>query len=349
LDAAPVPAEPSAPAAAPNAAAASPPLGPSSSATAVPVARKNLAHSQLAQSQRFALEITLEGRVLFLVAGEEGRLAALVEESGQVVPHRFERGAWQALPLPPASASKVGESALGIFFGRDNRPRLMGHRLEGSAPRMVYLRFRDGRWQDQRSEVGSLASDASVLFGVLGEDDPEVVCKVGGICLRKSRRGWKELSNTLPATAVLRAFGGQGYALTAEGLFVASDAGFQRVGPAAPWATEATGFWVGEDGAVTVAEPAAGALHHLDDAASAWRFEAAPIRGPRDVVGPPGDRWVGGDGGLAHEEGGAFAQVGEATRAVHRVLLLPSGVVASGPSGVVRVVPAARAVPAVHP
>jgi len=89
----------------------------------------------------------------------------------------------------------------------------MGHRKAGD-PRMVYLRFRDGAWKEERSEIGALAGDSSELFGVLGEVDPEVVCKVGGICLVKSRQGWKEVNATIPPSAVVRVFHGKGWALT---------------------------------------------------------------------------------------------------------------------------------------
>ncbi len=296
---------------------------------------------ELPVSSRFVAERSLEANVLFLEAGAGDRLAVLADAAGVVTPHRFENGSWQVLPLPASARSAVGQSSLGIFFGRDNRPRLMGYRSEGASRRMVYLRHRDGVWQDQRSEIGALASDASVLFGVLGDADPEVVCKVGGICLLKSRRGWKELANTLPETAVVRTFAGTGYALTADGVFAAGDTSFARVGPPPPWRSEATGFFVGAGGTVLVVEPGADAIHTLEGPTAAWRTESSPVAAPRDILGPPGDRWIGGDGGLAHEEGGAFTRVGDPVWRIARIVSSSRGTVAAGPSGVVVVRPVA--------
>lgn len=286
-------------------------------------------------SDRFVAERTLDAHVIFLEAGLDGRLAVLADDGGLVVPHRFEKGSWEALPLPARWRSTVDTSSLGIFFGRDHRPRLMGHRTEAGERRMVYLRHKDGSWQDQRVELGALGGDTSVLFGALGDADPEVVCRVGSICLLKSRQGWKEVKNTLPETAVVRTQRGEGWALTAEGLLVAREGVFTRVGPPAPWRSEATGFWVDAGGVATVAEPGADALHVLDGPAAAWRTERSPIPGPRDVLGPPGDRWVAGDGGLVHEEGGSFARVGDPAWKLARVIPAERGVVAGGASGVV--------------
>jgi hypothetical protein len=280
------------------------------------------------------VERLLEANVFFLITGEEGRIAALADDGGMVVPHRYERGAWQAIPLPAAEKTAPATAALGIYFGRDNRPRLMGHREAAGGRKMVYLRHRDGTWQDQRSEIGALAGDASQLYGVLGEADPEVVCKLGGICLLKSRKGWKELANTIPPTSVVRVFGGKGWALTPDGVFRADDGGFARVGPPASWKSAATGFWVGDDGAMAVVEPAANAVHHIEPGGASWKTVASPIAGPRDIAGPARDRWICGDGGLAHGEGDAFARVGDAALRLSRWIPTKDGGLTGGPSGV---------------
>jgi hypothetical protein len=330
------PSAPSDPVPEPESAAASPAAPPASSAAAPSPAASPAAPrvAALPASPRFLAERVLDERVTFLVDGEGGRLAALSDRSGEVTPHRFERGSWQALPLPASARSEVGRSGLGIYFGRDNRLRLMGWRGEGATRRMVYLRHKDGAWRDERSEIGALAGDGSVLFGVLGAADPEVVCKVGGICLLKSVQGWKEIPNTLPESAVVRAFARKGWALTSEGVLVAGDGGFRRVGPPAPWRTEATGFVV-DGSSVTVVEPGPALVHTLDGPEGTWRSEPSPIAGPRDVAGPAADRWIAGDGGLAHLEGAGFASVGDPTWRLTRVIVTPQGVVAGGPAGVV--------------
>lgn len=287
----------------------------------------------LPEERRFRLERLLEARVIFLVTGEGGRMAVLADEGGTVVPHRFEGGRWQALPLPDGRKAATADSSLGIYFGRDNRPRLMGHRGSGE-PRMVYLRHRDGSWREERSEIGSLAGETSQLFGVLGEADPEVVCKVGGICLVKSRKGWKEIGATIPSSAVVRVFHGKGWALTPAGVFRADDGGFVAVGPPAPWKGQPTGFWVGDDNAIAVADPEGESIHVLDAGASSWKKERSPIAHPRDVSGPPADRWVCGDGGLVHGDGVRWARLGDAGMRVHRWISAPGGGLVAGQSGV---------------
>lgn len=328
-----------APIADPPATSPSPPVRPPAAASSPAPAPDTPPAPALPRSEGFAAQRILEADVVFLAAGAGDRLAILAAEGGAIVPHRFEAARWQRLPLPSSATSAVGAASLGMFFGRDHRPRLMGHREVEGARRMVYLRHKDGAWRDERGEIGSLAGDGSVLFGVLGDEDPEIVCRVGGICLRKSRAGWKELKNVLPERAVVRAFGGAGYALLAEGVLVARDEGFARLGPPAAWSTEATGLWVGADGEMVVVEPAADALHVLAPGATTWRTERSPIRAPRDVFGPRGDRWIAGAGGLAHEEGGRYARVGDASWSLLRVVPTSGGVVAAGPSGVVRARP----------
>ncbi len=303
-------------------------------ATAPATAIATESPTALRQDERVRIELLLSAQVYFLSIGAGGRIAALADEGGRVAAHRFERGTWQSLALPAAERTSPSESVFGIYFGRDNRLRLMGHRASGAGRRMVYLRHHDGVWQDQRGEVGALASDSSQLYGVLGEADPEVVCKLGGICLVKSRKGWKELANTIPPTAVVRVFGGKGWALTAEGVFRADDGGFTRVGPPASWKGEVTGFWIGDDGAMAVAEPAANAIHRLDAGAATWKSEPAPIDGPRDVSGPPDDRWVCGDGGLVHGNGRAYFRVGAPTMHLSRWIAVGDGGFSGGPSGV---------------
>jgi hypothetical protein len=281
----------------------------------------------------------LEGDVRFLVAGEGGRLGVLLDEAGALVPARFEAGRWERLPLPEKLGVRA-DDPVGIYFGRDNRPRLMGYRVKEKT--MVYLRHRDGRWQDQRSEVGALASDDAHLFGVLGEADPEVVCRVAELCLIKSRRGWQEAPPTIPNDAVVRTFHLRGWALHAKGLFRTGPIGspkskFEGVLEPIPWTTTPTGFWISETSDAVVVEPERGLLHERVATESAWRSSPAPIAGPRDVVGPSELLIVVGDGGVARREGGEFARVGTADVRVARAVSVGGRVVVAGPSGVLEI------------
>jgi hypothetical protein len=284
-------------------------------------------------STRFTAKRIFEQPVEFLITGEKGRLAVLTRNGSATLPHRFEAGKWEALELP--AAHKPADAAtLGIYFGRDNRPRLMGYAGAPESARMVYLRYKDGAWQDQRSELGGDAADTAALFGVLGEADPEVVCKVGmPTCLLKSRKGWKDVKSSLTPGAVIRAFEDKGYALTSDGVYRADDSGFTRVGPAAPWKTPATGFWVGPGDKMAVVEPAANSVHVFNG--DIWRSERAPIDGARDVAGPAGDRWFAGTAGLAYVGAEGPTRVGDATWDLTRVILVAGSAYAGGESGVV--------------
>ncbi len=285
---------------------------------------------ELVASTRSSAKLLWDKPIYFLIDGEDGRLGALVEEEGVATPYRFEAGKWQQLGLPAKHREAAKALSLGLYFGRDNRPRLMGYHR--SDDRMVYLRYRDGAWHDQRSEIGALAGDRAVLFGVLGEDDPEVVCKVGGICLLKSRKGWKELPASIPVTAVVRAFSGRGYALTAEGVLRAGDKRFERVGPEAPWKTPASGFWVGPEETMLVVEPANDLIHAYDG--KTWSSAPSPIEQPEDIVQSEHGRIVVGKGGIAQLDGAQAARVGEPSWSFSRVLLQDGRVVAGGASGV---------------
>ncbi len=309
-------------------------------ASAAPTAAQQPAASAtqaLAPTDAYRAERTLEADVHFFITGEGGRLAVLANEGGVIVPHRFESAKWEKLELPAAHRAAVADASLGIYFGRDNRPRLMGFRNVSGESRMVYLRFKDGSWRDERSEIGSLANDKAVLYGVLGEADPEVVCREGSICLLKSRKGWKEVRATIPKDANVRVFGGKGYALTADGVYLAAEGGFTKVGGSSPWKGNPSGFWVGADGSVVVAEASTNVLHVLDRPDAAWRKEASPIAGVRDVAGPASDRWLVGDGGIAHGDGSGWRRVGEAGWSLARVIVLADAVFFGGKTGVVKV------------
>lgn len=309
---------------------------PAGSAATSPASTK-AGPSTLATSTAYRVERLLEADVRFFITGEKGRLAAIAAEGSALVVHRFEGGAWQRIELPTQHRSAPDKARLGIYFGRDNRLRLMGFRETEAGRRMVYQRHRDGRWQDQRSEIGALAGDGAALYGVLGEADPELVCKVGGICLIKRRSGWSEHPATIPEDAVVRAFGGVGYALVPGALWRTSERAFSQIGEAGPWRA-ATGMWVDEHGAVVVepATPGAGGrLFELDVGASAWRSGPAPIATPRDVAGQRSDRWIVGDEGIAHRGVAGWERVGDAALRLDRVIVVPGDkVYAAGASGV---------------
>jgi len=280
-----------------------------------------------------------EGRVVFLITGEDGRIGVLADEDGVLVPHRRERGQWERLPLPSPYAGSPSELHAGIYFGRDNRPRLMGYLGSGDASHIVYLRFKDGRWQPELREIGPLGKDGPrPLFGVLGEADPEVVCRVDDRCLIKSRKGWKETPPSIPPSAVVRAFEGHGYAVSDAGVFRADDKAFVRVGPAAAWDTPATGFWVGKDEAVAVVAPTRSMMFFLEPGAASWIAEPAIMPHPADVAGPSSDRWVAAESGLFHHDADGWKRIDGVTGPVTRVIVTPLATIAGGDNGVFEIV-----------
>lgn len=333
----------SAPAASASASVA-PPGSVSASASAAPSTSASVeppkpADPPLPVSSTHTLERVFEGPADFFITGEKGRLAVISREDGQAVPHRFQNGKWDKIALPkPIPAASLHA---GIYFGRDNLPRLMGWRDDGAVA-LVYLHFTGGKWEDAKKEIGGMAKQpATPLFGVLGEADPEAVCriadpadtshKIGDTCLMKRRSGWKQKDSGLPADAIVRAFEGTGYALHAGGLFKEGEKAFAVLGPSqVPWKTP-RGFWIGPDGEAIVAADAA--LYVLAKGATEWKVDALPSEA-RDVVGPIDAPTVVVATGVLVRAARGFERVGEEPRDLDRVIVADGATWVAGESGV---------------
>src|SRR4051812_37945704 len=101
--------------------------------------------------------------------------------SGQSVT-MFDGPQARELPAPTLPPRSTVE----LFFGRDNEPRLMGFAPSGAGGDVpVYLRFRQGAFRSEPSELGPLGAPHGALYGVLGFADPEVVCRPRELCLVK--------------------------------------------------------------------------------------------------------------------------------------------------------------------
>lgn len=136
--------------------------------------------------------------------------------------HLFDGKRWVERPIPedfghapPADSSAPLAT---IFFGRDNQPRLMGQRADAKGP--LYLRHKPKGWTLEPSELGGLASATTPLYGILGYDDPEIVCAVGSFCLVKSLRGWKRMPG---------ADREEQFFLTPEGVYLERDGQLHRL------------------------------------------------------------------------------------------------------------------------
>ncbi len=269
----------------------------------------------------------LAGRFASIAVGER-RVAALGDE-----PVMLEGGRWSPRPLPARLRPRNGErDEARIFFGRDDLPRLLGTRLgpDGEAP--IYLRFRDGAWREEHKEIGRLReAPLRGLFGVLGHADPEVVCKVGDICLIKRRTGWKNLPAG-PARERIELSGGVAWALR-EGAVARLDGDATWTVMKPPGSAGAIGgVWSAGD-EVWVSEPGSARLHHFH--AGAWTDEPAPFADPRGFWGPSrADVWLAGGGGLAHYDGARWSRVEGPRGAVAEVAGRGAEVWAAGDAGV---------------
>jgi hypothetical protein len=246
-------------------------------------------------------QVVREAVVSLGIDTQKGRAAALGKGVTQTWMDAGD--GWKAMPIPAALTAAAGErDRARIYFGRDNQPRIMGTRLGAAGPRQLYLRFRHGAWKAWPRELASFAGKPhAALYGVLGWDDPEVLCKVGAFCLIKQRRGWSEVPLPLPAPAVaVRVdLGADGaYALLEHKLLRLRDKSWQPVGGVGNWKGRPAAAWIrGDDAWVSV--PGDNALHRL--AGAGWQRHPSPVRAPRGLWSHAAGRlWVVGEDGAAY-------------------------------------------------
>jgi len=253
---------------------------------------------------RFARE--LDEPVTGLALGER-RVAAM-----GAVPYLRDRGRWRPIPLP-ASVTGAPRSRLDVYMGRDDFPRIMGHvgTEDPATPltrRPVYLRYRATGWGPAGEELGRLGGERpGALFGVLGYDDPEVVCKEGDVCLVKRRTGWSTVAGIelmpvrLAGSAVFARSGAELYRLEPGG-FAATSLEVPAPDVRDVWATSPDDIWV------IVERPPGGALLRLTS--GQVQELPLPIAEPRALwAAAVDDLWVVGDGGIAWFDGQAFRRV----------------------------------------
>lgn len=213
----------------------------------------------------------------------------------------------------PAPARQT--EGIQIYFGRDDQPRLMG--WEGSDS--VYLRWRGGAWQKGAMEIGKLgAGKSGPLFGVLGYDDPEVVCKVGEQCIFKRLTGWTTVDAPKGRPSVVlaskRAWAFEGAAI----LVLDKDKeGFRSIAEKTTF-TKASGLWASGDTDIWVSDAESNSVHHFDG--KEWKRESSPVAGPRGLwATSANDLWLAGDDGAAHFDGKTWSRVKGASDPVSEV------------------------------
>jgi hypothetical protein len=272
-----------------------------------------------------ALERVHEAPVHSLALGKPGRFAALGADAwldeGQ--------GAKQ-LPRPNTATENVE-----IYFGRDDKPRLMGFVRGASGDESVYLRWRGGAWQRGAVEIGKLgAGPRAALFGVLGYDDPEVVCKVGEQCIIKRLSGWKMIAPPAGLPRVVLC-GPRAWAFENDRVLRLEDAGFVRFAAPAPF-KRATSLWATSDSELWVAEEASNFVHRFDG--KSWTSTASPVSKPLGLwATSASDVWLVGASGAAHYDGKAWARVRGAPQSLRVVTGRgPGEVWLAGDSGIWR-------------
>lgn len=297
-----LPATPPVTPAAPSSSHATPPP-PSSSAPSEPDAPpETLAPCAPAlQAER-----VLPNSVRSLAVGPPPHVAILSDQ-----PWFYDGKAWKQIPIPARLAPAPGEqSVVGIFFGRDNKPRLMGARwtTDASHAQQVYLRFREGAWQRDPKEIGRLGSGPDAgMYGVLGNDDPELVCKVGDACIIKRRTGWK----TIPAgSEIARTWlcSGTVYVLDSKTMLRLQDHALVPLSWQFEGKGHETGFWADSDSSGWVSVASQNALYRYQRAA--WSRHASPVKAPAALWGSTaGDLWVVGEQGAARLQQGRWCRV----------------------------------------
>jgi hypothetical protein len=235
-----------------------------------------------------------------IALGEGTRIAVLAD-----TPYVGDARGLRPLPLPKMLLPKASEvDRLGIFFGRDNEPRIMGSRRGEKGERAIYLRHLPNGWRDGREEIGQLGGAAAGgLWGVLGSADPELVCRVNAICIIKRNSGW----TTAPAGALTRLVtlqDGVLWGLEAGGIS-GIDAHGWTLAIAAPAWSEPQAFWA------TRAEAWVSSGHELFHYhAGRWQALRSPVGQATSFWGTrPDSIWVAGSAGAAHFDGQGFRPV----------------------------------------
>jgi hypothetical protein len=262
----------------------------------------------------FEVERVLDAGIVALSVERAPHVAALSANAAFV---HTGKG-WQEVPLP-AHPHLAREGAVReLFYGRDYRPRLVVNVETERGPDRSYFRLLPGGFRSALDELGPLArkpkplgqggcSDCfdNRLVAVLGNEDPEIICRPRDVCVVKRVTGWA----TLPAPEDVRhaaIFGGKAYLLAGKALLsVEGDKTLKVLSEEGPWSL-ARGL-VLVDGAPWVLDTGA-VLHRFDG--KSYRSFMSPVGPPRALFGESeGELWVGGQGGLARFDGERFVLI----------------------------------------
>jgi hypothetical protein len=253
----------------------------------------------------FTAERLHDHAVSSIAVGKAPKLASFGREA-----LLFDKGGWRARPLPkPRTEGLVAEAT--IYYGRDNQPRLLGAWKSGQVVSPLYLRHKVAGFVPEPSEIASLATAAGELYGVLGYEDPEVVCATDAVCLVKTVRGWKRMAAGPEPEEMFMTSQGVHVARGPQ-LFVLEDVSFRPVadlnvdGQPLSDITDvcyesSQRIWLAAGGAVYLKDAAMG---------SVFAPEVAVPTGARALVCEgAGSVWVAGASGAAHFDGANWSAV----------------------------------------
>jgi hypothetical protein len=242
----------------------------------------------------------------------------------------FEGEVARELPAPRVAPGASVE----VFFGRDNQPRLMGFApSEAGKHSAVYLRFRQGVFRPEPSELGPLAGLRGALYGVLGLEDPEVVCRPSEHCLVKRLTGWQRVAaHRVPVRIALR--GGHVFALHGDHVERLDADGWSAIQPARRF-DRPSDVWLAPSSDLWVTDASVFGLHRLKGAE--WQALESPVNEPRAVFGRS-DRtiYVVGTDGAAEYDGARFRCIKGVPGPLHLALAVGNETWLAGESGVYR-------------
>jgi hypothetical protein len=262
----------------------------------------------------FDVERVLDAGIVALSVERPPHVAALSSDKAFILTGK----GWQEVALPAHPHLAVAGGVRELFYGRDYRPRLIVNVDTDAGPDRSYFRWLPAGFKAAPDELGPLARKArpigagacpsctdNRLVAVLGNEDPEIICRPRDVCVVKRVTGW----STFAAPENVRhaaIFQGKAYLLAGPSLLsVEGDKGVRVLSDQGPW-TDARGLVV-VDGAPWV----------LDASASLYRFDGRSFRSFVSPVGPPralwgtseAELWVGGQRGLARFDGERFLPV----------------------------------------
>lgn len=262
------------------------------------------------------------------------RVAAIVGQGEQAVPWLFEGGKWRAIPIPAQLQVRGADlESARIYFGRDDKPRIMGARQVEGQVKQLYLRFRGGTWKVEKAEIARLAGDPpAAMWGLLGHADPEVVCKQGDQCIIKRLTGWKWM-DAGKGTPRVDLQGKEAFAIDRTSVAILDGLAWREVAAGAKLHAP-TGVW-GDGDEYWISDAASGGAKLWHGKDGAWESFPSPVSEPGTMWGSgPSDVWLAGAEGLAHYDGKTWVRAAGATGHVAEVFGREGEVWGAGASGV---------------